>query len=116
MCLADRASELERLDAGRFEGQGQACRLTYPSSPQAERFRCGELLIGLRPETDWMSLRAIRVAANGEWTRIAGTVGPLSARLRVEPGTERSAIRNVIFHPMILWVELNHTGGTPIDP
>jgi hypothetical protein len=112
MCLADRIREVQRVSGARFEGSNRACRLFHVSDPEPEQFRCGELLVGLRPSIDWRAIREIREAANGEWTRIYGTTAPLSARLHVEPGTERSALRNIIFHPMVMWVQLNHTDIT----
>jgi len=116
LCLPERISEVERVSAGQFESDGGAsCRLVYPSEPRPEEFVCGELLVGLRPRIDWMAIRAVREAANGEWVRIEGDFGASRhGTLRVEPGTERGALRNIIFHPMVMWVEFNHMGAIPL--
>jgi len=109
LCLSDRISEVDRLGAGRFERGFPFCRLVFPTEPVPEEFVCGELLVGLRSRAEWTDIRAIREAANGEWVRITGHFdsGPRDAQLRVEPGTERSALRNIIFHPMVRWVAFN---------
>jgi hypothetical protein len=106
LCLSARISEVNRLSAGRFESRFPFCQLVFPTEPAPEEILCGELLVGLRPRAEWSDIRAIREAANGEWVRITGHFdnGPRDAQLRVEPGTERSALRNIIFHPMVRWV------------
>ena len=114
-CLQDRIREVERVGAGRFEGDGVECRLAYASERRPDEFACGVLLFGLRPRIEWTDLKAIREAANGEWVRIPETYWrAIPARMRVDPGTERNALVNVIFHPMVMWVEFNHRGGGPV--
>ena len=111
-CRGLRERVVEKMASARFEGDGRECRLFHPDEEYPERFVCGELLVALRSRVQWTDLKAIREAADGEWVRLAGAGSwVLSGRLHVSPGTERSAIRNIIYHPMVVWVELNHIGG-----
>jgi len=109
-CLPERLRIADRLKSARFGVEGTICALTYTDQSEPERFVCGDLLLQLRRRTAPDALTEIRVAAGGEWVRIRDSRSGLSARLLVPPGGERSAILGILFHPDVMWVELNHPG------
>ena len=116
-CPSLRAEQLETLERGRFEAFDTECRLVFEDDASPTRFVCGVLLIALRPRIEWTDLRIIREAADGEWLRISGSGSwMLTGRLHVSPGTERSALRQIMFHPMIIFAELNAVGGVLGEP
>ena len=107
MCLRDRLDLIYELMVADFEGYGHRCRLVFEKDRDPVRFRCGELRLALRPDTPARHLRSIARASGGEWTDLdhfpMGTLG----RLQVPPGTERSALFNIIFHPSLPWADFN---------
>jgi hypothetical protein len=107
MCLKDRLELIYELQPAEFSGKGPRCELTFEEEKDPVKFRCGRLVIALRPGTPSWHYRQIAEAAEGEWEEIESYPDKRLGILRVTPGTERNALFRIIFHRGILWADFH---------
>ncbi|MFG1691512.1 hypothetical protein ACGF5M_05100 [Gemmatimonadota bacterium] len=116
MCLRDRLYLIYELMVADFEGDGRRCRLVFEEDRDPVRFRWGELRLAIRPETPGWAFTWIARASGGEWTELERSPTLTFGRLEIPPGTERSALFNIIFHPSILWADFTRTRVVVTQP
>jgi len=121
MCLSDRQRYVDSLRSARFFSDSLGgCKLVFPEMEEPVVYSCGTLVVGVRSDLSEEASAAILTATGGEWRLepyLRGLVLPFEI-LKVAPGTERSSLYNIIFHPAVRWVDFSrfHRGEIYEEP